>query len=493
VNARYVLLLDPKKRTRELYGRGPELPEAFLEPVGLLNLLTHNENYMTEQDGKPYLISTETVRHEDGSLRAVLLFVNPIDSDFLMSIYGPPAGDRAVALMGDLPLRVIASSNPNIIREGTTAEAMSGRFVASGRSFFDYGTSDLLIQFTSFIPTSEIEALSLTMLNTTRRHRAVTAILLITSFAVILFVITSRIDRLTGRVVDFALNSLGRKAHEIQRGDQLMVLDEEFRNLADGILAYAEELRQTNMDLQKALEDAKAADKAKSEFIQNISHELRTPMSGMIGVTEILLETPQDEEQRNLLSMLHSSSQALLSVINDILDLSSMAEGRTDIQRREFDLTPVVETVTGFFSPEAHGKGLALTSEISHNVPRNLTGDPAHLKQILMYLVGNAIKFTEAGSIKITVEHEKQSGDSTWLRFQVTDTGIGIFEQDLSSIFKPFHQVDGSSTRKYGGTGLGLALASSMVRMMGGTLEVRSEPGKGSTFSFSVPFGVQKT
>jgi signal transduction histidine kinase len=494
VNVKYVLLIDPSIRTREIYARGPELPDAFLAPVGLLNLLTHNENYMTEVEGIPYLISAETLRNPDGGVRAILMLVCPIDSEFLIAAYGPPVSSRIVALLRGDPARLIASSNTDLLPEGTTAASHEGRYIAMGKSFFDYGISDLLVELVSFIPTAEAEALSREILSTERRQRAITALILIVSFAAIMFLITRKVDRLTNRIVEFAVNSLGQKPRDVSKGDQLMILDEQFQHLTKGILEYSEELEKRNIDLGKALEDARAADRAKSEFLANVSHELRTPMSGIIGMTELVLDTEQDEKLRNELGIVLSSAESLHVIVNDILDFSTIGAGRLELSRVPFGLRETLDNSINFFSIKAREKGLKLSFFMEDNVPEYLTGDPVRLRQILMCLVGNSVKFTERGAISLGVELDNQTGDEVRLHFYVSDTGIGISKEHIDVIFRPFAQADGSATRRYGGAGLGLALASSLVAMMGGTLMVKSKPGEGSTFHFALlfGFGIQK-
>jgi signal transduction histidine kinase len=491
VNVKYVLLIDPLMRTREVYTRGPELSEAFTSPLRLLNLLTHNDIYMTDVEGSPYLISAETLRNPDASVRAILMFVCPLDSDFLLSVYGPPVSSHIVALMRGEPPIVFASSNPDILPEGTPEASLKESYLAMGKSFFDYGISDMLVHLVSFIPTKDAEALGREMLTTERKQRAVEAIILIISFGLIMFYIARRVDVLTKKIVDFAVNKLGQEPQEVHKGDQLMILEQQCNNLSQGILNYMEELEEKRVELERALEDAQAADRAKGEFISNISHELRSPMTGIIGMTEILLDRELDKKQLEQLRMVHDSAKALHVIINDLLDFSRIGAKKLKLKDMNFNLREVLDISTSFFKLKAMEKNLTLNSEIDENVPCKLIGDPVRLRRILTGLVGNAVKFTEKGSISISVELEEQAGDEAMLHFYIIDTGIGISERDMDIIFKPFIQADGSVTRKYGGTGIGLSISSSLVSMMGGKLEAESKLGEGSTFHFTLRFGIQ--
>ena len=294
------------------------------------------------------------------------------------------------------------------------------------------------------------------------------------------------------KVTDYELTACARDGKQTVVSYNATTFYDRNRTL-QGVFAAARDVterKRVEAELRAAKAVAESASQTKSDFLASMSHEIRTPMNAIIGIADLLAKTPLSPEQNKYVQIFRRAGDNLLNLINDILDLSKVEASQLELERTGFSLNDLLEKVTEMVAVRAHEKGLALVCEIAPNVPTDLVGDPTRLRQVLLNLLGNAIKFTESGEVALRVTPDADSSVPGALRFTISDTGIGIPGEKLGAVFERFTQADSSTTRRYGGSGLGLTISKRLVELMGGRIWVESEVGKGSVFSFAVPLEI---
>jgi len=521
-NARYAIIIDAEGSVKEIYHNQPpheaaeSLPEELLNTSLLLRKLSHNQSYMTILGESPYIISAEVIKNS--TFAATLLLASPIDNNFLSLISEMQPHNTITTLISHETGKVVASSKPTDIPSGAHVKDLQVAYLQTGKSFFDYGASDLELEFASFYPTDDAERLSNLILDINSHQRSILVVTLLLAFLLMSIWWSRRISQLARLTENFSKTKLGVSLNQHSSGDEIINLERNFKKLiseiehshhllqqeiklkatlADQLRHHGEELEKNNEQLQKeidqrlqseqelrtARESAEEANKAKSKFLSRMSHELRTPLNAILGFGYLLrtnTDQPLSDSQSDNVQEMLIAGEHLLDLVNEILDLSRIESGRLELKLECIAITPIIEKCLAQINP------LATSNNITCKFDSGFTGlveaDQKRLKQVLINLLSNAIKYNKNnGTINIYCTKETQQ-----IRVSIQDTGRGITDDAKQYLFKPFERID-SAYDGIEGTGIGLAMVKQLVEGMHGKVGVDSTIGVGSTFWFELP------
>jgi signal transduction histidine kinase len=465
--ARHVLLLDSGGRVREVYAFKAEPPPlSLMKPTKLLRQLSHNQSFMSVFEGVPYLLTADSILNPRGEPLATLMFASPIDERFLFSSQGFAASEHIVALLtGDDP-EILASNRSDLLPVGTKINSIQDRYLVTGKTFFDYGSSELLLQFVSLIPTSEIESLTKSIVSKNRRQYGTAAVAFILSFSAIMFMITRRIGKLTGRVEDLSQEMLGVKHGKFVKGDKIYQLEERFKVLTT-------DLQESRKELQKTYEKLIRSEKlsAIGQLAGSVGHDLRNPL-GVIKNSVYFLNMKlgdADEKVKKHLALLEDQVLRSDTIISDLLDFS-IARAPNLV---EVDLNSIIKgALSSIEAPEA----VTVETFLDPGIPTILV-DHDQIRRAFQNLVSNAYQaMPEGGLLEI-----RTSVVEDYVEIVFSDTGEGIPQENLERIFEPL------VTTRIKGIGLGLTIVKNVFESHHGRIELKSEVGKGTTFTVKLP------
>jgi signal transduction histidine kinase len=465
--ARYVLLLDGRGMTRDVFAfKAEPPPQSLIKPTKLLRQLSHNQSFMTVFDGVPYLLTADSILDSRGEPVATLMFASPIDERFLLSSQGFAASEHIIALLtGDDP-EILASNRANLLPPGTKISSIKDRYLITGKTFFDYGSSELLLQFVSLIPTAEIESLTRSIVSKNRRQYGTAAVAFILSFSAIMFMITRRIGNLTGRVEDLSQDMLGVKHDEFQGGDKIYQLEERFEVLT-------KDLQESRRELQETYERLIRSEKLSTigQLAGSVGHDLRNPL-GVIRNSVYYLNMKlgdADDKVKKHIALLEDQVRRSDNIISDLLDFAVARE--PDFV--EADLNRIIEdALASLDKPDTVTVEKTFNADISR-----IQADPDQVRRAFQNLVSNAFQaMPEGGMLRIMT-----STVNGYVEIDFVDTGEGIQDVNLERIFEPL------VTTKSHGIGLGLPIVKGIIEGHHGLIDVTSEVGKGTTFRVKLP------
>jgi signal transduction histidine kinase len=466
-HARYVLLLDGRGMTREVFAFKAEVPpESLMKPTKLLRQLSHNQSFMSVFEGVPYLLTADSILDSRGEPVATLMFASPIDERFLYSSQGFAASERIVALLTGEDPEILASNRSDLLPIGTKISSVQDRYLVTGKTFFDYGSSELLLQFVSLIPTAEIESLTRSIVSKNRRQYGTAAVAFIISFSAIMFMITRRISKLTVRVEDLSQEMLGVKHDEFQGGDKIFQLEERFEVLT-------KDLQQSRKELQETYEKLIRSEKLSTigQLAGSVGHDLRNPLAVMRNSVYYLNMKLKDadEKVKKHIALLENQVRRSDKIISDLLDFAVARE--PDFVEADLNRT-IEDALASLDKPDAVTVETSLNSDVSR-----IQADPDQVRRAFQNLVSNAYQaMPEGGLLRIMT-----SAVNGYVEIDFVDNGEGIQNVNLERIFEPL-----VTTRPHG-IGLGLPIVKGIIEGHRGSVEVKSEVGKGTTFSVKLP------